>query len=385
MKHSRIIGIASIAAAAALLVSGCQAGGSDPSSTEPSGDPIIVGTLFSTTGALGPTGERELNGVKIAIDELNAAGGVLGRPLEIVSADDEGTAAVAASRAQELVAKNIDVVFEGVTSAVSLASQPIFARSEITDITITAAAPDILAGTVNPDAIRLNADNSLTAGSISDYVNSEGYQKIVVLQQNDVYGDGQGGATIAGLDVKPTAVIKFDPKQTDFRVEVEQTVNANPDLVIIVNASSDTGGPAMIQQLRSAGYTGPFTMAPTTLTPTAIELAGGAADGGISTQAYIYDQEPFASYPGTQRLVEAYKAYSQDPPTHEVAFAYTAVKVWAAAAEAAGSLERSKIAANIKGSSFDDTPFGEVSFDDRGQMSSTLQLYRVEDGKIVTF
>jgi ABC-type branched-subunit amino acid transport system substrate-binding protein len=121
------------------------------------------------------------------------------------------------------------------------------------------------------------------------------------------------------------------------------------------------------------------------LTPTAIELAGGAADGGISTQAYIFDQEPFSGYPGTQRLVEAYKAFSDDPPTHEVAFAYTAVKVWAAAVEAGKSLERADVAAQIKGHSFDDTPFGEVSFDDHGQMSSTLQPYRVEGGKIVTF
>ncbi|MBX9472356.1 MAG: ABC transporter substrate-binding protein [Chryseoglobus sp.] len=373
-----------VALAFTLLIAGCS---SDATPAEPNGDadPIIAGALFSMTGPLGPTGERILAGVQIGIDEVNASGGVLGRQIELISADDEGTAAVAVNRAQELVAEDIDVVFEGVLSTVSLASQPIFARAGVMDVTITAAAPDILAGTVNPDAVRLNADNDLTAQSIADYINAEGYENVVVLQQNDVYGDSQGGATIAALDNEPSLIIRFDPKQTDFRVEMEQVIAADPDLVLIVNASSDTGGPAMLSQLRSAGYDGPFTMAPTTLTPTAIELAGGAADGGISTQAYIFDQEPFVSYPGTQRLVEAYKAFSDDPPTHEVAFAYTAVLVWAAAAEAAGNLERSAVAAEIKGNSFDNTAFGEVSFDDKGQMSSTLQLYRVENGEIVTF
>jgi len=384
VKTIRKAALAGAILATASLLAACTSdgGGTTPPADD---DPIIAGILLPATGPNGPGGDRMTAGIKIAVDELNANGGVLGRQIELTAADDEGTAAVAVSRAQELISQDIDVVFGGLASATALAAQPIFARAGITDIVITASADDVLADTVNPDAVRLNSDSKLSAGAIADFVNDEGFQRIVVLQQNDAYGESQGQSTISQLDVAPLEVITFDPKQTEFRVEIEKALSNDPDVVVMVNATADTGGPAMVQQLRAAGYDGPFTMAPTTFSIQAIELSGPAADGGVSAQAYLADKEPFVSYPGTKFLTEKYQAETGELPNHEVAFGYTAVKVWAAAAEAAKDLTRGPLIAQMRGHSFDGTPFGTVSFDERGQMSSTLQLYRVENGEIVTF
>ncbi|MCU1578074.1 MAG: livJ 2 [Rhodoglobus sp.] len=388
MKVTRKVPFAAIAIGAIALLAGCQAGSPVPSGpATASGQPISVGTLFSTTGTLGPTGLEEQGGVQLAVDELNAAGGVLGRPLTVTSLDDEGTAAVAVTRAQELISDGVSVVFEGVISPTSLASQPVFARAGIMDLTITASADAILDGTNNPDAIRLNANTALTGKIIADYANKQGFKRIVILYQNDAYGQAHIAAVQAALKTAPIESIAFDPKQTDFRVEMDKAIADNPDLVMLVNSSSDVGGPAMIQQLRSAGYKGQFTMAPTTMAQKVIDAAGVSAEGGVSAATYFADKAPFTGYDANNAYVTAWKAQSGGVlPTHTTTLAYTAVKVWAAAVEAAKGLDdKAAIAAEIKGHTFKDTPFGDVTFDKTGQMSSTLTLYQVKDGKISTF
>jgi branched-chain amino acid transport system substrate-binding protein len=91
--------------------------------------PIKVGTIFPLSGGAGPDGLSVTNSVKLAIEQINEAGGLLGRKITLVSKDDESTPAVGVSRANEMIAEKVDVVIEGWNSPVTLAMQPIFARA----------------------------------------------------------------------------------------------------------------------------------------------------------------------------------------------------------------------------------------------------------------
>ena len=88
---------------------------------------IKVGTIFPLSGGAGPDGQSVTNAVKLAIEQVNEKGGLLGRKITLVSKDDESTPAVGVSRANEMIAEKVDLVIEGWNSPVTLAMQPILA------------------------------------------------------------------------------------------------------------------------------------------------------------------------------------------------------------------------------------------------------------------
>ncbi|MET0708718.1 MAG: ABC transporter substrate-binding protein, partial [Tardiphaga sp.] len=131
---------------------------------------IKVGTIFPLSGGAGPDGQSVTNAVKLAIEQINEKGGLLGRKITLISKDDESTPAVGVSRANEMIAEKVDVVIEGWNSPVTLAMQPILARAGVLDITAVSKSDLILAGETNPLAIRINSSNGFDAGVIAKYV-----------------------------------------------------------------------------------------------------------------------------------------------------------------------------------------------------------------------
>ena len=92
----------------------------------------------------------------------------MGRKITVIGKDDESTPAVGVTRANEMVAEKVAVVIEGWNSPVTLAMQPVLARADILDITAVSKADPILAGQVNPYAIRLNSSNGQDGAVIAD-------------------------------------------------------------------------------------------------------------------------------------------------------------------------------------------------------------------------
>src|SRR3954451_24668827 len=94
-EYSRVVRLVVASAAVAATVTAC-AGGSSGSSGSGGSDPIVVGAIAGTTGAYGSTGQAVINGTKMAVDEINAKGGVLGRKLKLLSANDGASATTSA-------------------------------------------------------------------------------------------------------------------------------------------------------------------------------------------------------------------------------------------------------------------------------------------------
>ena len=161
---------------------------------------IKVGTIFPLSGGAGPDGQSVTNAVKLAVEQINEKGGLLGRKITLISKDDESTPAVGVSRANEMIAEKVDVVIEGWNSPVTLAMQPILARAGVLDITAVSKSDLILAGETNPLAIRINSSNGFDAGVIAKYVaETLKAKKVAFLTQNDVYGNGFQAAVEAEL------------------------------------------------------------------------------------------------------------------------------------------------------------------------------------------
>lgn len=356
-------------------------------------DPIKVGAIYPLTGGAGTQGLGIVQGIQAMAEIINEDGGVLGRKLQVITGDDESTPAVGVSRANELIAQDISVILEGWNSPVVLAMQPLFNRANILDFTTGAKADAILSGEGNPLHIRIgspnDADGNVTADLIANKLKA---RRIAFLRQNDVFGAGAQEQIEAGLkrlnyEYEVVAEELFPFAQLDFRVAVTSVRNANPDVTLLINASAGAGMPALIRQVRELRVPGHIVVTPGQLTDTVPPVAGPAANGITSVGLYFANVEPFASDPINARFVKKVKemfGYEPDHyPDQNVAFAVTALQIWAQAANELKTLDKTKLATHIRGGSFNDTVMGDVSFAENGQMRSRYYIFDVVDGKFV--
>ena len=348
---------------------------------------IKVGTIFPLSGGAGPDGQSVTNAVKLAIEQINDKGGLLGRKIALVSKDDESTPAVGVSRANEMIAEKADVVIEGWNSPVTLAMQPILARAGILDITAVSKADLILAGESNPLAIRLNSSNGFDAAVIAKYVvETLKAKKVAFLTQNDVYGNGFQAAVetefkklnFAG---EVTTTEKFAFKDTDFRVQLTNLKTANPDAIIVTNSSNSSGLPAMVEQYRQADLKSAFVGAVGIMLPTVFKVAGDANNGIVSADIYFWDLPPFNAIPENNSFVAAFKKAYGVEPDKSAALGAAALQVWARAVEATKSLDRKTMAEAIRGKTLKDTIFGDAAFLPNGQLQPHYVMFKVVDGK----
>ena len=121
-----------VACLAGLLVAALAVPQADAQSAKPSGEPIRIGVLFSTTGALGQLGSESLPGAQILVEEVNAAGGINGRPLELIHADDESRPDQAVPLAKRLIQRDRVVAIAGpLSTSISAGVAPILNESRV--------------------------------------------------------------------------------------------------------------------------------------------------------------------------------------------------------------------------------------------------------------
>jgi branched-chain amino acid transport system substrate-binding protein len=372
-------------AAATLMVLGALVAGSDARAA----DPIKVGMLFPQSGGAGDDGQRITRAVQVMAQMINAQGGVLGRPLQVVVLDDESTPAIGVAKANDMIAQGVALVIEGYNSPVTLAIQPLLARAGIIDITVLSKADGILASTGNPLAIRMNSSNGMDSGAIAEWLMKTAKAKrIAFASQNDAYGNGaQAGVEAelkkAGWSYEVVSQQGFPFTATDFRVAVTAIKDSKPDAVMVTDSSSGSGMPAFLQQYAQQRITAPLVSAVGTISPQVIQVAGAAANGVASADIYFADVEPFRSNPQNQAFVAALAKDGKVIADKFTALGAGALQVWAIAANQVKSLDKEKVANAIRGHTLAGTIFGDATFATNGQLQARFFPIVVQDGKIV--
>jgi branched-chain amino acid transport system substrate-binding protein len=368
-----------VAALGALAMTGAQA----------QQTPIKVGVIFPLSGGAGPQGQHVTQAIQSMAALINEAGGVMGRPIEILSRDDESTPAVGVSRANELISAGASVIIEGWNSPVTLATQPVINRAGILDITAISKADPILSGEGNPLAIRLNSSNSQDGAVIANYLaKTLKAKKIAFMTENDAYGNGAQASIEAELkklnhEYEKVAEEKFPFAQADFRVALTNVRAANPDATVAINANEGLGLPALIRQARQSRLQSPLVAAVGTVAPSVISVAGDSANGVVSADIYFPDVEPFASNEANKRFVAKNQEMFKYAPDKFMALGATSLQVWAMAANELKTLDKEPIAKRIRGGSFKNTVFGDITFEANGQLQSKHLAFTIENQKIV--
>ena len=316
-------------------------------------DPIKIGVSGPFTGGSSSMGVSMRDGVKLAIDEINKAGGVLGRPLEGVYRDDEARNELGVQIAQELINKEKVVSDVGfVNTGVALASQRFYQEAEIPVINNVATGSVISSQFAKERAnyiFRTAASDAIQAPMIVDEaVTRRGFKKPAILADSTNYGqlgreDLEKALTAKG--VKPVAEEKFNIGDTDMTSQLLRAKEAGADVVLTYGI-----GPELAQianGMAKLGWKVPIVGSWTLSMASFIDTAGPNGDGAVMPQTFIQ----LGNTPKRAAFIKAYQdAYKTDrmPSPVSAAQGYDSIYLLAAAIKQAGSTDGRKMRAALE-------------------------------------
>jgi len=309
-------------------------------------DSIKIGLSGPFTGGSSSMGVSMRDGVKLAVGEINAAGGVMGRQLEVVERDDEAKNELGVQIAQELINKENVVATVGfINTGVALAAQRFYQEAEIpvfnnvatgSVVTKQFAGADFKANYIFRNAANDTIQSAMIA---NEAVNRGGFKKPAILADSTNYGQlGKTDLTnaLAKMNVTPVATEKFNIGDTDMTAQLLRAKEAGADVILTYAI-----GPELAQianGMAKLGWKVPMIGSWTLSMASFIDTAGPNGDGAMMPQTFI--QQP--TTPKRKAFIEAYqKAYNIDriPSPVSAAQGYDSIYLLAAAINQAKSTE----------------------------------------------
>jgi branched-chain amino acid transport system substrate-binding protein len=287
--------------AAVLLIVACGGGAS---SSGPTGSPINIGALIPLTGDGAPYGPGIRTGAQIAVDQINAAGGVLGRPLKLFVEDDATNADVGVRGAHKLLDVNKCVALVGLwASAVTLAVAPLTIAKPAMLLTVS-GSPLISELKSNHTVFRFYPPDPITGQYLGKEMYADGYRKVAILSSNypGVIGVGQGFAPAfqqAGGTIVQTVI--YAPGQSDYSSQVRTVLSAHPDLIL--NPSFTDDNTIILKELYQSGSKVPLIAPGYSLNDQVIQALGPQAVEGDM----IFDNVAATKSDAYKNLNAAYK------------------------------------------------------------------------------
>ncbi len=360
-----------LAAAAALFALGMNVQAADP---------IKIGMMAESTGPNAEAGIYQINGAKMAIEEVNAAGGVLGRPLELRTEDNQSTnpgSVLAISKLTSagdmtaLIGSVRSTQIQAVSPTVKKAGLPMIVGG--TDLGLTMAG--------NPWIFRARPNDGYSAKVIADYgVNTLKLKKWAIVHSTDAFGNGGKNNLVEALKamgITPVTIQGFTSNSQDFTPIVLAIKQSGADVVSSYIANSTDVG-IFAKQLRQLGVTATWVGSPSLSTDTAMKLAGDALYGTYSIADYAIDSSPV-----TKEYAEKYKAKYKVEADLYSAWAYDAVKLYAMAINNAKSTKPDDIKAALHAIQGYKGVEGTYNFDKNGDGLHGYNIVKNVNGKIV--
>ena len=331
--------------------SGSQASsaGSAGSATT-SGGSVTVGDSTSLSGAIAQLGQTGLHGVQLAIDDLNAKGGVLGKTAKLVTADDNVTPATGASEVRNMVTSDhVVALFGPVSSAVAAAQEQVATQFSVPIFFYTSNDISLMRGGGNKYAFQFVPNTLMEPNAVADYFakQTSGPIKIATFAPDYSFGHDTVDGFIAALKrlhVNYQLVAQEFPPlgATNINTYLSSIVDAHPQYVFNAQYGND-----LVAFTKQAGSFGLFqkTKVIAMYDYDALAALGSAVPAG----SIGFDRAPFWAMPEASSFVQEYKAKYNSYPSEWALMGYTAVQGWAWAATQAKSFDPSKISSALAG------------------------------------
>lgn len=326
---------------AALLLSGCSGGLlGDGGDSESADGPILLGMLTPTSGSSAAIGPHMRNGAQLAVDEINAKGGVNGRKLELRVEDEGCDPKTAAAGANKLVTQQIVVSVGGYCSSATLPTLPIFNKADIPMI-IPAANSNDLVDQKLPNVFLINGTGTQQADAALKYMAKTGVKRVVLMDDNTSYSKNIADLTAARLQAGGTPTLagreSVTAGESDYSANISAVLKSQPDFIYWTGYYQEGG--LIIRQLRQAGYQGSIMVADGSVDAKLAEIAGTAnSEGVLATMT----QTP-QTIAGADDWIANYKTKFGTDPGPFSTQSYDAVRVAAEAISKAKSTKGTEI------------------------------------------
>ncbi|MGQ9629789.1 MAG: ABC transporter substrate-binding protein [bacterium] len=302
---------------------------------------ILIGGLFPLTGQIATYGQSSKNGMELAIEEINKAGGVLKMNLKGVYFDEESKVEQAPVGAQKLIDQDkVFAIIGDVGSSWSLAAGPIAQQKKVPMISPASTNPDVTTK-VGDYMFRVCFIDPFQGSVVAKFAyDTLGARRAVTFEAVDSdYSIGLAKffrETFTKLGGEIVGQESYTSTDQDFSAQLTKVKEANPDVIFLSNYYADSA--LIIKQAReNFGITATFTGGDGWDSPEFFRIGGDAVNGNFFSNHFSPDD------PDAQAFVEAYKAKFGDVPDALAALAYDATRVLADAIKRAGKLDRAAV------------------------------------------
>jgi branched-chain amino acid transport system substrate-binding protein len=352
--------VAMLLACLSLTISGCQNGGSSGGSDS---DEILIGHYGSLTGSQATFGISTDNGIKMAIEDLNAAGGINGRKVKLVTYDDKGEAREASTAVTRLVTKDgVVAVIGEVASGLSLAAAPICQDGGV---------PMISPSSTNPKVTKVGDmifrvcfidpfQGKVCAKFAREHESLKASKAAIVTDQGSPYSVGleeEFEKSFVALGGTVVSKQTYQAGDQDYSAQLTSIRAAEPDVIFVPGYYTEVA--SMILQARKLGMTQPFVGADGWDSAKLGEIAGDAINGCFYSNHYSQEDPS----PKIQDFIARYKAKHNEIPDALAALGHDSAMILFDAMKKAGSLEGAAIAAELAKTKDFDGITGKISID----------------------
>jgi branched-chain amino acid transport system substrate-binding protein len=362
---------AAVSALAVLTLAGCNR----------MPDTIKIGVAQPLSGGLAGLGKDLVNGVQLAVNELNKQGfKVNGKAVtfEVVAMDDKANADEGKKVAQALVDAGVVAVIGHLNSGVSIAAAPIYAEKGIAQLAISSNPKFNQLG--HATALRLIANDDLQARALGAFAAGQiAENKFAVVDDGTLYGKGLADAAAKQLEGKKTVALRqsFDDKTKDFAALADK-IKAD-GIQVVVSTLNDFQVVALIDALTKIGYNKQVTVLGTDTLKTSDMVKHADNVGKMYSTSSVLEANEF---PGGPAFLAAYQTAYKIAPAYGGHYTYDATHILASAIKKAESADPAKITETLRKISGYAPVTGSMKWTDTGeQRYGVVSVYIVRGGK----
>jgi branched-chain amino acid transport system substrate-binding protein len=342
---------------------------------------VKIANVVELSGTGATAGTNFKNGVELAVKEINAAGGILGRRIVLETSDTQSNPAIAKALTTKAIDNDVYVVMGPVFSGSIMVSMAETRRAEVPNFTGGEAAGITQQG--NPYVFRTSFSQATGMPKIANYIATGLKAKsVAVVFVNNDFGKGGRDQIVKELgarNIKVAADISTDAGQVDFSSAVLRAKQANADALFAYLNEEESA--RLLRELRKQGYDKPIVGETTIMGQKVIELAGDAANGVRGHVGLTID----APNPAIQAFSAKYEKEYRAKSDHNGIKGYTGMYVVKAVTEKIGKFDRKAFAQAIKNSCFSAKQHPgllmDLCFDDKGDIDRESFLVEVKGGR----
>jgi branched-chain amino acid transport system substrate-binding protein len=375
----RIYRLISLLVITALFVwVGCKGG------SQGEGNTLRIGVITSLTGSNAAFGQAHKNGYTIALEEINAKGGLLGKKVELDYYDDQSKPDQAVQGVAKLVDQDhVPIILGAYSSESTRAIVPVVTQKQVPLIIPTAVADNVME-TGSSWVFRICAGSGSYASATLDFLKTNGDPKsLAIIYENTNFGQSNNksmteAAKSAGLNLVDSEA--YQASSPDYKSLLQRVKSKNPEVIYFASYLLDAG--TLMRQAEQVNlnpkyYTSAGTGFAVAEFPTPDKGAGKYAEYTFSVSQWL----PTAKWKGSVEFDDKFFRLTNSHPAYHAMEAYAVLLVAAAAIENTKSTQPRALRDALQQLNLPETPFGPVKFDARGQNQHPVLITQVQGGK----